>query len=99
MTLDSFKGSLAFDVPPKGLSVHFQALWYDAKGNWDAAHGLIDQLTDSMSAHVHAYLHRKEGDEWNANYWYRRANRALPQKSLEEEWEDLFVLLSETAER
>jgi len=24
---------------------------------------------------VHAYLHRKEGVEWNAEYWYSRAGR------------------------
>ena len=27
---------------------------------------------------VHAYLHRKEGEQWNADYWYRLAGRTLP---------------------
>ena len=29
-----------------------------------------------MAAHVHAYLHRVEGDLGNARYWYRRAGVA-----------------------
>jgi hypothetical protein len=35
---------------------------------------------------VHAYLHRKEGVLWNADYWYRRAGRPRPEVPLEEEW-------------
>jgi hypothetical protein len=37
---------------------------------------------------VHAYLHRKEGDEGNAGYWYARAGRPVPGKTvtLAAEW-------------
>lgn len=42
-----------------------------------------------MAAAVHAYLHRKEGDIWNANYWYRTAGRKPFAGSLEEEWQAL----------
>jgi len=94
LTLEAFKDTLILDYPPKELSVHLQALWYDAKGEWNLAHGLIDHLNDANSAHVHAYLHRKEGDLWNAAYWYNRAKQVMPQKSLDEEWEDLFYRLS-----
>jgi len=38
---------------------------------------------------VHAYLHRKEGDLSNADYWYRRCHSAAPKVSLEEEWDTL----------
>jgi hypothetical protein len=38
---------------------------------------------------VHAYLHRKEGDTWNADYWYKKAGKIRPKLSLEEEWEYL----------
>ena len=38
---------------------------------------------------LHAYLHRKEGDRFNANYWYRRCGENMPKISLEEEWEIL----------
>jgi len=36
-----------------------------------------------------AYLHRKEGDLWNADYWYAKAKKTRPNISLEEEWESL----------
>ncbi|WP_316841975.1 hypothetical protein [Pedobacter gandavensis] len=74
---------------PDGLPVYLQALWYDGTGDWKTAHDLIDQLTDPRSAHIHAYLHRKEGDNWNADYWYKRAGKRRPQISLNEEWEML----------
>lgn len=93
MTLESFKDTLVLDFPPQDMSVYLQVLWYDANGDWNAAHGLIDHLEDAKSAHLHAYLHRKEGDLWNANYWYKRAHQVMPKKSLDEEWEDLFYSL------
>lgn len=94
MTLTTFKDSLTGNLPPEELSVYLRALWYDAKGNWQRAHDLIDHLEGETAAHVHAYLHRKEGDIWNAQYWYNRAKQAMPEKPLDEEWGDLFRLLS-----
>ena len=38
---------------------------------------------------VHAYLHRKEGVEWNADYWYSRAGRKFKRPTLDAEWEAL----------
>jgi len=55
-----------------------KALWHDAKDEWDQAHNIVQQEDDAASAWVHAYLHRKEGDDGNAGYWYRRAKRPLP---------------------
>ena len=37
-------------------------------------------------AWVHAYLHRVEGDDENASYWYRRAGIAAPTGGLKAEW-------------
>jgi len=87
-----FKQSLQNENPGQGLSVQLKALWYDGKGDWQRAHAQVDHLDDRSSAHVHAYLHRKEGDIWNADYWYRRAQQTRPDISLEEEWEQLVVL-------
>lgn len=94
MTTDiqDFKDSLVSGKMPSNLSVHLQALWHDGKGDWKTAHDLIDHLSDKRSAHVHAYLHRKEGDIWNADYWYNRASQSRPNISLEKEWENLVSL-------
>jgi hypothetical protein len=45
------------------------------------------------SAWVHAYLHRKEGDIWNADYWYARAKKTRPNGSLDDEWAQLVEAL------
>lgn len=86
MTVAEFKSSLQDDIVPSHFTPHQQSLWFDAKGDWARAHDLIDQLHDPISAHVHAYLHRKEGDLWNARYWYSKANQPVFQGSLNEEW-------------
>ncbi|HEY9001964.1 MAG TPA: hypothetical protein VIM89_11470 [Mucilaginibacter sp.] len=88
-TLTEFKESLDLEQPASGLSAQLTSLWYDGKGDWNKAHARVDQLTDRASAWVHAYLHRKEGDIWNADYWYNRAGQTRPNLSLEEEWEQL----------
>jgi hypothetical protein len=62
-------------------------MWYDARKEWDQAHQMVDSLDDVTACWVHAYLHRKEGDVGNADYWHRRANKKRPSVSLDEEWE------------
>jgi len=55
----------------------------------------VDELETPEAMAVHAYLHRKEGEEWNADYWYRRAGRSYRRPSFEEEWQSLVEGLSE----
>lgn len=87
MSYEEFLNTLeTTDSPPPGLSVQLRSLWLDKKGDWHTAHGLIDQLDDLPSARLHAYLHRVEGDQWNARYWYNRANEPVFAGSLAEEW-------------
>ena len=93
MTLAQFNQSLTQTEPPANLSVYLQALWFDAKGNWQQAHALIQDLTDATAAHIHAYLHRKEGDSWNADYWYTKAGRKRPAILLDEERETIVQSL------
>jgi hypothetical protein len=82
MTVDEFK---ALPSPEK-LSVPLQALWYDARGDWNRAHDLTQQASGRAGDRVHAYLHRKEGDEGNARYWYHHLGMVKPSSSVEEEW-------------
>ena len=89
MKFEQFKDSLTQATPPAGLSNALQALWQMGKGDWKAAHVLAQAQEDVVGAWVHAYLHREEGDETNAAYWYRRANQPVSQQSLEKEWEEI----------
>jgi hypothetical protein len=91
MDITALKKSTDLVHPPEGLSIYLTALWYDAKGNWDKAHELIQDIDDAKAAWIHAYLHRKEGDVWNADYWYKRAGKKRPSVSLHEEWESLVL--------
>lgn len=86
MNVIDFKKSIENNEPPSALSIYLKALWYDAKGDWDKAHQLIQDVDDKSAALIHAYLHRKEGDSGNADYWYRRAGKKRPSDSLENEW-------------
>lgn len=93
MTDEEFRKSTTLDSPPANLSLLLQALWWDAKGNWARAHGLVDELETPDGMAVHAYLHRKEGDASNAQYWYARARRPFCRASLQEEWTTLLATL------
>ena len=59
-------------------SDHIRALWYDLNSDWDTAHSIVQQMSDVDAMWIHAYLHRKEPDIWNAKYWYRRAGKPYP---------------------
>ena len=92
MDLASFKASVAAPEPPP-VSLPLQALWWDAKGEWDRAHQCAQADPGVQGAAVHAYLHRKEPDLANARYWYNRAGRAEVTTSLAAEWDGLVTEL------
>lgn len=87
MTLPEFKKTLLDPQPPPGLNQLLLALWYEARGDWEKAHNIAQDVSTNDGSWVHAYLHRREGDVGNASYWYHRAGRRFPDYSLEEEWE------------
>lgn len=93
MTTSLFRQSVHNSAPPQKISVYLQATWYDAKGDREKAHTLIQDLNDNDAAWIHAYLHRKEGDDGNAGYWYSRAAKRRPGISLEAEWETIVSAL------
>jgi hypothetical protein len=85
MTLDEFRASIAAGIAPT-VAPLLLALWHDARGNWDEAHRIAQDVDTNDGAWVHAYLHRREGDLENARYWYRRAGRQEAVDALEQEW-------------
>lgn len=97
MYLESLRASLAEDSPPVGQPPLVEALWHAAKGNWDTAHGLAQNDGSAEGAWVHAYLHRVEGDEANAGYWYSRAGKPHCRRSLDEEWTEIATALLQRA--
>ncbi|RYC52907.1 hypothetical protein [Flagellimonas olearia] len=81
----SFQKTLAQGKPLETWPLALQALWYDACGDWETSHDIAQELHTPMGSWIHAYLHRKEGDDWNAKYWYSQAGQSFPRYGLEEE--------------
>ena len=74
---------------------HRKILDLAAAGNWHEAHNRVQSSDDSLSCQIHAYLHRVEGDDWNAAYWYRKAGVERPDNSIDEELDRLYSLLAD----
>lgn len=95
MTLDDFRKTLTAASPPAAMASVLVALWHDARGDWDKAHEVAQDVRDPKGAWVHAYLHRKEGDDSNAAYWYQRAGKPIARTSLAAEWEAIVTAFLE----
>ena len=96
MQYQDFINSLEAQSCPAGADAYLQALWFDARGNWQKAHQIVQDIEDATAARIHAYLHRKEGDDWNAKYWYRQAGTEFPAGlSLQQEWDMLVRQLTD----
>jgi hypothetical protein len=70
-----------------------RALWYAAHGDWTAAHEEAQVSEDPESCWVHALLHREEGEQGNAEYWYRKAGKPVFKGSIEDEREAMITAL------
>ena len=92
MTLAEFKATLSSTRPP-AVPPLLVALWHDARGDWEQAHRVAQDVDDRDGAWVHAYLHRKEGDLGNAGYWYGQAHQPVAADALEAEWERIATAL------
>jgi len=64
--------------PDRIEDVYVKAIWYDLHNNWKQSHEIVQDLSTTYAQWIHAYLHRKEGDIGNSQYWYRRAGKSYP---------------------
>ncbi len=54
-------------------------------GKWEDAHQIVQDLDQPYAYWIHAILHKIEGDNSNANYWYRLAKQKQSNLSTLEE--------------
>jgi hypothetical protein len=90
---NEFRNQLDTPLPPPLWPESLKALWWETKGNWENAHSIAQDIPSDEGYRIHAYLHRKEGDKWNAGYWYDRADTSYPKITLEQELEELVKLV------
>jgi hypothetical protein len=93
VNMADFRASLSGAAPAPELEPPLAALWWAAKGDWNAAHKIVQDENTHEAAWVHAYLHRVEGDLGNAGYWYRQAGQPVAQDALDAEWERIVAAL------
>ena len=96
MDLSEFEASLRASAPPSSVDGLLAALWHERRGDWNRAHEIAQDIAGTDGSWVHAYLHRREGDQSNAAYWYRRAGKPVARGSLDDEWHaivDTFLKL------
>ncbi|MGC8548399.1 MAG: hypothetical protein ACP5M4_01755 [Acidobacteriaceae bacterium] len=98
-TAEKLAQSTAQPHPPAGLAPLVEALWWEAKGDWNRAHEIAQEIHTPNGAWVHAYLHRREGDQGNAGYWYRNVGRPVCTLPLDEEWKAITSMLLDAHRR
>lgn len=94
LTLSTYLDTLDHNVPPEHIGHGLRALWWAGKNDWTEAHEIVQAHEgEPDSDWVHAWLHRREGDNANARYWYRRARRSMHHGSLDDEWRAIVTAL------
>lgn len=78
-TLDERIVALNYGGDPSPRLIRAIALaWHD---HHDEAHEIVQEMPSPDAAYIHAILHRREPDYFNAKYWFRRVgdHPAFPQ--------------------
>ena len=92
MNYDHFIKSLTDDFPPQDIKNLLTALWWEKKGDWHKTHIITQEIHTNDASLIHAYLHRREGDLSNADYWYQSAGVSAIIGDLNTEWGTLVKL-------
>ena len=92
-TVAAFRATLEEGAPPEGVTPCVAAIWHLERGDWGAAHALVQDEEGADAAWVHAHIHRVEGDLGNADYWYARAGKPPHEGSFDEERSEILAVL------
>lgn len=62
----------------RGMKPLAKAVEHLAAGEWEKAHEIVQKDESKLSSWLHGIVHIIEGDEKNAQGWYKRAERPFP---------------------
>ena len=65
--------------------LYLKAIRLIKEDKWHDAHDIVESLDTPMAARIHGLLHKIEGDQWNADYWYARAGQKSPNQTTDQE--------------
>jgi hypothetical protein len=66
---DALFSATRFSQPQQHLIRALLLLWHD---HLDASHEISQGIENANGSFIHALMHRREPDYWNAKYWWRR---------------------------
>jgi len=92
---NEFKQTLSLSNVPADWPEGLKVIWFDAKGDWESSHNIAQDMYNALGSWLHAYLHRKEGDRFNAGYWYRQAGKNYPSTTLDAELQEIVEFILE----
>ena len=84
--MEEFRHSLTATDPPAGLTLALAGLWWDAKAIGSGRTNPPSGTKVPRDRGCIPNLHRKEGDQGNATYWYNRAGKPVCRQPLDAEW-------------
>src|SRR4051794_18781079 len=85
MDVKTFQDSLKSPAPPAGLSAPVVALWHAARHDFGKAADAIKDDASRDANWVRACLHRAQGNDAEADIWYRRAGKSKGFGSVDDE--------------
>lgn len=91
MSLIEFQAAIDQNLVPAEFTDLEKTLWFAKKNNWEEAHRIcVAYENEPKFDRIHAFLHRQEGDKFNAKWWYNKLKINIPTVSLEEELEEII---------
>jgi hypothetical protein len=76
--MTEYDAQLSVNAPPKDGAAFMacrSGLWLLA-GELGRSHSISQELKTTEGSYWHAIMHRREGDFWNAKYWFRQLRNA-----------------------
>lgn len=93
MNYSEFLKNITKDRQAQPVNPLLEAVWHLKNNHWQKSHDIVENSNSEDAAWIHGLLHKQEGDEWNAGYWYSKAGINSPKVSLEVELEMIIEKL------